>query len=794
MSANPYVLGPVKDPRLLASRRGQISKAVETLTQDEHGAPHVLLLGEDRSGRTSVIQEVERRLSSEHGALVVRLRLDDSDLSTSGIGRALLSAAIEATVSEMSETPDWYRAWADRVYLRDRSPLSSRDLLICGAALAADPSTLVDRSVWIRDLNTLGRVVDSQGFKRIVVTIDTADDLLEDTDLTDLLISSLDAAGWKVAMTSKYSGAKHLADAVSPSLRRCTRIGLTPLWTPSEIRACFTVPLGPKQTDLMPKDDGPFLFDVLWLTSGNPFEIALVARHLWLACQLGEQEHYELTDTVLDRVLQDLVLYTGASRDLLAGAEAVRSLPPERMAAALDLVALSEMTARQVAIARSLGLPNPDDHLDKRLLAADLDEEEAGVLNELAELEQLGVVALGEEGTFTVQGGRRSMMALKYRARSLARTDSGDRPFGLPFLVCVGGPMTKACAVSAVAATEGAARLAWGLSLTASTAATGARLRAALDAEPFVGIEVDPIPMDSAAAERISEMITSESTASLAVVNCTISSDGEDFNRVEIWEMPPACDGHELNQTLHDVVETLRPLIDASEMTWKGVHAVDFCDAGAKAALIHLFPGIATGAVYERFNAWRETGCSEQPDDALRLAESIAAAHRNHRPGEGWQLSIANSHLGFFLSMYPERLEDAQAVLEHAIARGDGDGWVTKWNLANVAAQRGDYAEARRVLVESTKEIEDGSGHANLSFFVPSEPARATLIEVTPASKAGVRDLQIALFSYLLQQNDVTDVAVRLAADVCTSTNDPAGGLAASWALAALGAPAQQAS
>ena len=162
---------------------------------------------------------------------------------------------------------------------------------------------------------------------------------------------------------------------------------------------------------------------MLRLTSGNPFEIALVGYHLWVACRLGEQEHYELTPKVLDRVLSDLARHSGGSAELRGGAKAVRQLPPERMRDALDLVALSELTAREVAIARALGLPNSSGELNPELLTSDLDSEEDKVRTQLEELEERGVVSLDDDGRFSVQGGHQVAIALKYHARSFAGSD-----------------------------------------------------------------------------------------------------------------------------------------------------------------------------------------------------------------------------------------------------------------------------------------------------------------------------------------------------------------------------------
>src|SRR4051812_8189652 len=114
MSANPYRLGPTDNERLLRTRAVEIRRAVEALTDREADATHALILGDPRSGRTSAMDAVARRVREADNALAVRLRLADDDLTTSGLTRALLNAAIEAVVADSDTMPDWYVAWCDR--------------------------------------------------------------------------------------------------------------------------------------------------------------------------------------------------------------------------------------------------------------------------------------------------------------------------------------------------------------------------------------------------------------------------------------------------------------------------------------------------------------------------------------------------------------------------------------------------------------------------------------------------------------------------------------------------------
>lgn len=167
-----------------------------------------------------------------------------------------------------------------------------------------------------------------------------------------------------------------------------------------------------ESTRWLRREDTGFLVDVLQLTGGNPYEVMLVGHHLWLTCQQGEQDGCSLTPRVLDRVMPHLGLLASGGDALLTGAHAIDHLTDDHVRQAVELVALSGLTVREIAIARILKIN--DDHtgrLDRAILTADIDEEAARVLNQLEELERAGVIQLhDDQEPFNVLGGRRPTM------------------------------------------------------------------------------------------------------------------------------------------------------------------------------------------------------------------------------------------------------------------------------------------------------------------------------------------------------------------------------------------------
>lgn len=770
---NPYQLGPVDNPRLLRTRRREIRRTVGVVAPESGHGGHALVVGDERTGRTSVLQEVGRRARSERSSLVVPLRLLEDDLTTSGLPRALLNATVESLVEDVTPSPDWYLAWCDRVHLRDRSRAGVRDLLVSALALAADGVAVLDSAVLHRDLRTLSRLATEGGCNRIVVCIDDADALLEDVSLVENLLNAVDVVGnWSFVMTTGPAGYEHLVEAVSPCLRRFSTIGLAPFWTQDEVRACLTAPLDPQDAQrLLPDNRSGLLMDLLRLTGGNPFEIALTARHLWMACRLGEQEHYELTPRVLQRALTDLAMYTGAEGELVDGARAVQQLDRNEIGAALDLVALSKLTTRQIAIARLLGVPNSANAVNERLQTADVDDAERRVVEELEALQSKGVVLLEEGGGFTVQGGKRAAIALKYEARSLLGPEAAEKPFGVPFLPCVGEPLAEEYARRVVETVPGARRLAWSSEFSSASSSSGARLRAALDTKPFIGLDIEAFAFSAEAHERMTDLVIDPSGAAIVVIDFTLTCEDRAFDWLEVWEVPSDLEHHDINQAVSDALDEWQLLVAAADLRWQGSHAARFGSDGLRRALTQLCPPVASSAVYRLWDQWLSGDRSVPPDDALAVAESTVEALREHRVPDwerGWELSTALSHKGFLLSLYPDRVDAARDALTQARSRGPADGWVTLWNLANIAARKGEWGNAQQLLDALGDDVQVTVAH--LLFFVPGRQPVSTVVRVDGASAPALVSLQRALVAYLSGEAVLEEL--RAALDSCADAGD----------------------
>ena len=672
---SPYPLGtPVTDPRLLYNRRTEITDALDAVAPC-HAADsrHAVVLGEQRSGRSTVLLEVARRAAAERGRLVVFLRgTDEFHCDREGLTRQLLTATVEA-LANASPTPaeTWYLAWRDRVYLRDRSAATERDVLSSALCYAADADADIDRAVLERDLAALHALATEADMQGIVVCLDDASTITEDVGLVEEVLSTFDAVGgYSLLMAGLPATAKHFVQAASPCLARFTPVWLHPFRGPHQVFTSLSAPLTDSARNRVEVDDAAFLRDVLRLTGGNPYEVMLVGHHLWLTCERGEQDRYVLTPRVLDSVIPHLALLAAGGDALRDGAEAIDRLAEEHVRQAVELVAMSRLTIRQIAIARILRIDSRDaDRVDRAILTADVAEETQRVLAELAELEESGVIQLHADGErFSVVGGQAASVLLKYKARARIGAEASSRPFELNFLFAVGRALARDAAVRTVEALEGTSSL--GFTAVMSQAGAGRlsprpairNLSESGELGRLVEAEIDLVSWTTRQYERIAELL-GEDDPHIALVYTALTHGREQLEYTELWELPPNISHGDLTRVWSEIAEEWGPVAAASDLNWAGSEFAVLSGETARQALIVLQRFAAGLAVQLLFGRWYKDRDGEALERAHHIGDKAVAAMRATGLSEwelGGELSGMLSRLGFLKSFDDSLLDEAQ--------------------------------------------------------------------------------------------------------------------------------------
>jgi hypothetical protein len=793
---SPYPVGaPVTDPRLLQNRRAEIATALDSVAPlDGVDNRHAIVLGEQRSGRSTVLLEVSRQVMTERKRLVAWLRAgEDVRSQQHRLIRHVLTATVEALARAAdADAAPWYLAWRDRVYLRDRSPSTARDLLSSALVLAADPDAEIDRAILERDMATLRSLAHEAGLGGIVLCLDDASSLTEDVTLVEEILSLADTVGgYSLLMAGLPATATHFGEAASPCLARFVTIRLHPFRGPHQVFTSLSAPLTGPAADWVRAEDATFLRDVLRLTGGNPYELMLVGQHLWRTCNSGEQERYDLTPRVLDRVIPDLALLASAGEALLDGAQAIDRLPDEQVRRAVELVALSNLTVRQIAIARILKIDSRDaDRVDRAILTADVEQETYRVVAELEALQEAGVIQLrADRIAFNIVGGQPAAVLLKYKARARMGSDVSSQPFGLNYLAAVGRAVARDATLRVLETLEGASSLGFSMILSDDGAGRLSPRPAIRDISTsgrigrLVQAEIDVVPWTASTYDRIAELMAADDLT-VALVNTTITYQRQ-LEYTELWELPKDVSFEDLSHAWSSVAEEWQPIVASIDLNWRGSEYTVVSGEAARQVLIVVQRNAAVRALFKLFQHWQTDRDARSLARARQIGEEAVAAMRATGLSEeelGGELSGMLSRVGFLKSLDDSLLDEASALLECALRAGDADGWITSWNLANSQARQGDVPRATERFERVESELADWRGNATVLVFIPGRPAADCVLEVGDTGIMPLLRLQRAVLA--ATSND--GHALADAIGECRESGDPGAAQAADWALESL--------
>jgi hypothetical protein len=722
---------------------------------------------------------------------VVKLQAGE-EIGRSEFVRHLLIAIVEGLAQASGGGAEWYEAWRDRVYLRRTSGADDRDVLSSALVFAADSTAWIDRVILERDLTELSRLASEAELRGVVVVIDDVSPLTEDVTLIEEVVEVFDAIGrYSLLLAGLPTVGRHFQQAASRCLERVQPIWLRPFAGPQRVYTALSTPLEGDAARYTDRGDLDFLLDVLSLTGGNPYELMVVGAYLWQSCEQGEQEKYALTPRVLDRVIPHLALLATDGDALRDGAQAIDRLTDEQVASAVELVALSKLSLREIAIARLMKVGSPTGEFDAdAILKGDIGEELDRVRTELEDLENAGVIQLHSDGDrFSVVGGRHASILLKYKARSRVGADSFEPIFGFRFLQAVGSALGQDMARRIIERTPEALSL--GFSAVASDGSLGRTsprqvvrsFEGSDDIARLIDAEIDVVPWSPESFDQIGELLAADDPT-IALLCTSLSNERGQVEYLELWEVPTSAAHDEVARAVSDVAEDWQKVVARAELSWGGSQSAVLRGVAARRVLCALQSLAATKSVFDLFGRWREDpGEQHTIHAAERIAEESVTVMRATGKADvalAGELSSMLSRLGFLRSFDEERLPSAEEALEDALRSGEAEGWVTKWNLANVCARRGKTERAVSLLQEVKDETGEGA-NANVLAYIPGRQAVDSLVGVTGK---GIDPL-IRLQQLIISGGEREQIAA--AAADCRASEDPGAEQLAEWALQDVG-------
>lgn len=403
---NPYDFrSPVRERRLLAGRGPEIEQVDELLRVAAAGRPsHFSLFGPAGSGKTSLLNTVAE-IATDRGLLGVKVRLRDQTVATTldffhAVHGAIFQRLID--LGALDETDPSFLNWALQTATGENSMSPANQQFELGWSVAARlngkmvsdvPGTVIKRD--LERLLSLGPAP----YAGLVLCLDNAKLIDDNRDLAPSILEVADLTSRLTVVTAAES-AGALQEAAP---RAWAQIEVGP-FSRGGVYDAVTRPIADQESATMHPNINT-LADIRALTGGVPYEVTLVCHFIWEAVHRGEQNRFELSSAVIERVLEELGDRGrhGASEEI-ATFQGLARADFERI---VRIAPYESLTVKQQALVR-LMLKDYDDE--------DLEQVVAEIEDDLDYLAARGVVTF-ERDRFRLTGGRDARLYLKYAAQ-----------------------------------------------------------------------------------------------------------------------------------------------------------------------------------------------------------------------------------------------------------------------------------------------------------------------------------------------------------------------------------------
>ncbi|WP_336328309.1 tetratricopeptide repeat protein [Halovenus sp. HT40] len=341
-SPNPYnFLNPVSDEQRFADRQEELQEIERYLAQAEAGNYyHIGITGNRAAGKSSLLNRVEE-LADENDHLAVKISLD------SQIVQDQLKFFKEVLDSIMAEGTN-KGVIGDSLLDSFRNKVESLDPDIevslgysstyIRAMQSQDPEPDIPQRVLSDDLEDLYEKVAEGGKKSIVLLLDEADLLAEnDAILQKLRNIFSDIEGYNLVLSGTEELFERTDEVFSPMSRLFKRISLGPFESQDKTKECIVKPLSEEEEEDL---DEQCIGEIHSITGGSPYEINLVAHHMYKHYNEGADE-ITLTPEILDDVAEELDRIRESGHHEIA--DDVKRLIPNQLQVLVSLLEFPEV-------------------------------------------------------------------------------------------------------------------------------------------------------------------------------------------------------------------------------------------------------------------------------------------------------------------------------------------------------------------------------------------------------------------------------------------------------------------
>jgi len=309
---NPYdFINPVKDPKLFAGRKEELKEIDYYLELSKSKSPkyfHLALIGERASGKTSLLNMIEFK-AGEKGLLAVKIPLNKE---TSSDDVLFFKEVFDGIMTKGAEG-GMYGGIGEKIYKAFRRVVDTLDVsaeipILFGTAYVGlkkkEHGAGIAQHVLIHDLKELSSEAKRSGIPTIVLLFDECNLLAQNETLLQKIRNAfMEVEGYILAFSGTEKMFPAISDVFSPIPRFFKRINVGNFKGIKETEEGLLKPLDEEEKKAF---DGACIGEIHHVTNGNPYEINLIAHHMYRRWKEGKNPKIGLSSEVLDDVLNEI--------------------------------------------------------------------------------------------------------------------------------------------------------------------------------------------------------------------------------------------------------------------------------------------------------------------------------------------------------------------------------------------------------------------------------------------------------------------------------------------------------
>jgi tetratricopeptide (TPR) repeat protein len=346
--SNPYdFTKAISDPELLAGRQEEIARIEYYLDQAVGERPkyyNLALVGKRASGKTSLLNVI-RHLMDRRRILATRIMLNKEMVANS---MQLYREIVDGILAEGQKYGMYrgFRGWFSRVKRIHGS--ADIEIEIPGAKVrftkeSKEPD--FSQQLLVMSMGELLSEARKKGLRGIAILLDECDLLVQNVALLQKLrnvFQNLD--GYIFVFTGTEEMLSSISDVFSPIRRSFITVNVTDFTSPEQTKECILKPLTEEERKLV---DLQSIAEIHGFTGGSPYEITLVAHHMYRRYKLSGASRIRLTVEVLDDVLAEVDrLRSGTHKETVSR---IRTLFPPSLMPLVSSLSFTKCTEEELA-------------------------------------------------------------------------------------------------------------------------------------------------------------------------------------------------------------------------------------------------------------------------------------------------------------------------------------------------------------------------------------------------------------------------------------------------------------